>query len=63
MNTFIHAFFKELVQKKFFRLKKIGKWSEISEINIPDSKLHGSLIKKLLISVAELSALTETGVK
>ena len=34
---------------------KIGKWSEIPEINMPDSKLHGSLIKKLSISVAELS--------
>ena len=28
--------------------------SDISEISMPDSKLHGSLIKKLSISAAEL---------
>ena len=39
------------------RLKKIGKWSEISEIRLPDSNLHGSLIKNLSISVAELSVI------
>ena len=53
MNTFIDVF-EEFVQKKFLRLKKIGKWSEIS---MPDSKLHGSLIKKLPIRVAELSVI------
>ena len=45
MNTFIYVFY-ELVQKKIIRVKKIGKWSKISEIGQPDSKLHGSLIKK-----------------
>ena len=43
------------IQKKFLRVKKIGIWSEISEIRMPDSKLHGSLINKLSINVAELS--------
>ena len=59
MNTFIQVFrvFRRISTEKMFAIEKIGKWSEISEISIPDSKLHGSLIKKLSISVAELSVI------
>ena len=51
INTFIQVF-RRISTEEIFSIKK--KWSEISEINMPDSKLHGSLIKKLSISVAEL---------
>ena len=50
-------FFDELVEKKILRAKKIWKCSEISEIIMPDSKLYGSLIKKLSISLVELSVI------
>ena len=41
-------FFKhELVKKNIFRVRKIVKWSEISKISTPDSKLRGSLIKNI----------------
>ena len=56
MNTFIHCFRRNSTVESF-AIKKIEKWSEISEISMPDSKLHGSLIKKLSISVAELSVI------
>ena len=56
MNTFIHVF-QRISTEDIFSIKKIGKWFEISEIIMPDSKLHGSLIKKLSISVAELSVI------
>ena len=56
MNTFIHVF-RRISTEHTFLIKKIEKLSEISEINMPDSNLHGSLIKKLSISVAELSVI------
>ena len=56
MNTFILVF-RRISTEEFFAIKKIIKWSEISEISMPDSKLHGSLTKKWSISVAELSVI------
>ena len=50
-------FVDELLQMKFFRVNKIGKWSEILKIIMPELKLHGSLIKKITIRVAELSVI------
>ena len=36
--TLLIAFFDELIQKNnIFRVKKIGKWSETSEISMPES--------------------------
>ena len=56
MNTFIHVF-QRISTEEIFSIKKNRKMSEISEINMPDSKFHGSLIKNLLISGAELSVI------
>ena len=56
MNTFIHAF-RRISTEEMSAIKENQKMSEISEIIMPDLKLLGSLIKKLLITVAESSVI------
>ena len=56
MDNIIHVF-DELVQKTFFRVKEIGKSSEISKISRSELKLYGSVIKILSIKAVEFSVI------
>ena len=54
-NEHSHSHFVLLMNTEgSFRLNKIGKWSEISEISMPETKLLGSVVNKLSIGVAQL---------